>query len=331
MKIIIFGTGSGMKRFIDEIDFNKTNILCFASNKQDEFKIYNRRVIIPEEIKYYEYDFIVICSQYYREIEKQLTDLNIETNKILSYYYYKEDMNYYEKKNFLLKNIMKNQSKLLINNQRIVNAEEIKEQYNNNYKKRVDKWSSTDENYCDLIVNKLINRRSIVKLLHKGDQILDVGCAKGFFTNSFRKSGFTSIGIDYSDIAIDIAKKKFKDCDFKIMDAFNPEFNNELFGLVFMRGFSGTNTHNLEFVKTFIDKYYKIIKDEGLLIVAFSSDFTGKEGVNETVNWSMQEMNKFVSMISFELLEIAYPDYEIENKLLVYNSKKYYYLILKKI
>lgn len=331
MNIIIFGTGSGMKRFIDEMDFNKANILCFASNKQDEVEIYDRKVISPEEIKYYEYDFIVICSQYYREIEKQLTDLNIKINKILSYYYYKEDMDYYEKKNFLLKNIMKDKGKLLTNKQIIINTKEIKEQYNNNYKKKDDIWSSTDENYCDLVVNKLVNRRSIIKLLHKDDQILDVGCAKGFFTNSFRKNGFTSIGIDYSEIAIDIAKKNFKNCEFKVMDAFNPKFNNEMFGLVFMRGFSGTNTHNLEFVKNLIDKYYKIIRDGGLLILAYSSDFTGKEAINETANWSMQEINKFISIISFELLEIAYLDYEIENKLLMYNSKKYYYLILKKI
>jgi hypothetical protein len=57
-----------------------------------------------------------------------------------------------------------------------------------------------------------------------------------------------------------------------------------------MKGFSGTNTHNLEFVIRMCNKYILSLEENGWFVVAYSTDFSGTEKENETANWSRDEI-----------------------------------------
>lgn len=83
-KIVIFGTGEGSKRFLEK---NKDNFDVIAAFDNDlnkhgaylnDIKIYN-----PSKIKNFEFDEIIIVSQWAKDIYLQLTEnLNIDKNKI---------------------------------------------------------------------------------------------------------------------------------------------------------------------------------------------------------------------------------------------------------
>lgn len=82
--IIIFGLGSVYQNLKEYLK-SKYNIVAFTSNnKGDGLNTeYLSKYINPDEINKYEYDFIYICSSYYKEITKQLVEiLKIDKEKI---------------------------------------------------------------------------------------------------------------------------------------------------------------------------------------------------------------------------------------------------------
>ncbi len=171
-----------------------------------------------------------------------------------------------------------------------VDKEELKKLYNQNYLQPFDKW--TDDNIQ--VTSRIITR--ISRYLHRqgfkiesAKKSLDIGCAKGYYTESLRWAGFVSYGLDYSDNAIEIARKLFPLCKFSIMDGFDPDLNDN-YDFIFMKGFSGTNTHDLGFVIGMCNKYIRHLNPGGWLVVAYSSDYSGFEKPNETANWNMKEI-----------------------------------------
>ncbi|HBT18097.1 MAG TPA: hypothetical protein DEB05_14215 [Firmicutes bacterium] len=87
-RMLVFGTGSGWENIRNIFDYSKLNIEAFVdNNKMKVGKKYGKKVVItPEEIKNYQYDFILIASQFYHEIIKQLMDLKIPRKKIMPFY-----------------------------------------------------------------------------------------------------------------------------------------------------------------------------------------------------------------------------------------------------
>lgn len=63
--------------------------------------------------------------------------------------------------------------------------------------------------------------------LHRGEDILDIGCGEGFFAREFHKLGGNVLGIDASPELIEIAKKKGPyELLYKVADAANFAFLN---------------------------------------------------------------------------------------------------------
>ena len=59
----------------------------------------------------------------------------------------------------------------------------------------------------------------ILKFLSKGKRrgkLLDIGCAYGFLTNSLNRYGYTAIGIDISEFAIEQARSRFPYLNFTV-------------------------------------------------------------------------------------------------------------------
>lgn len=209
-------------------------------------------------------------------------------------------------------------------------AESAKKMYNKNYKEKEDKWSCTNLNYTKSVIQELLREMKTLGLeLENYSKVLDVGCAKGAFTEAFRNFGFNSYGIDYSDVAINIAKNSFPSCKFQVMDGFNPKLSEE-FDLIFVRGFTGCNTHNLNFVTKFLNKYIEKIKVGGSLVIAFSSNFSGYEKKGETVNWSLDEINKLSIMLYVKFLDILYIEEKFIKLKTINQDKKYFYIIYQK-
>ncbi|MDO8585099.1 MAG: class I SAM-dependent methyltransferase [bacterium] len=63
--------------------------------------------------------------------------------------------------------------------------------------------------------------------LHKGEDILDIGCGEGFFAREFHRLGANVLGVDASPELIAIAKKKSPpEALYKVADAANLSFLN---------------------------------------------------------------------------------------------------------
>ena len=79
--------------------------------------------------------------------------------------------------------------------------------YNNVYKKGEEK------HFTNLVTKGTVSEESkeiLKELKWKSKNVLDVGCGTGFFAYNAAKKGANVLGIDFSEQAIKIAKKKYK-------------------------------------------------------------------------------------------------------------------------
>lgn len=96
MKIVVWGTG----RIADEYMKRKAyhindDIIAFVDNNEDlwggEFR--NRSILPPCELDRKEFDRLVICTIYYKEIKKQIQEtLRIDYDKVITYFELEEEI-----------------------------------------------------------------------------------------------------------------------------------------------------------------------------------------------------------------------------------------------
>lgn len=178
-----------------------------------------------------------------------------------------------------------------------MDAEQLRSTYNKYFSVDKNKWSSTDKEKTLKVAERTLKWLRKLGFKNQSPCLLDVGCATGFYSEAFRLLGFKVTGLDYSEIAVEKAKGGFPSCTFVQMNGFDPGFN-EKFDVIFCRGFSGTNTHDLNFIAGWINKYARLINENGFFILAYSSDFSGKETEGETVNHSREELGNLVNMVN---------------------------------
>jgi hypothetical protein len=84
--IIVFGTGSTCRRLLDNMN-EDINVLAFADNNSDKWNEYckGKKIISPNKINAYKYDFIAIASQFEEDIYLQLLEMNIKREVIFQY------------------------------------------------------------------------------------------------------------------------------------------------------------------------------------------------------------------------------------------------------
>ena len=222
---------------------------------------------------------------------------------------------------------------------KVKNAEFLRQEYNNSYSQPYDRWSCIDTKKAQTIVQETIKQIAKYEVpTRKINKVLDVGCAKGYITEAFRLAGFEAHGLDYSDVAIELATKNFPLCHFQHMDGFNPNYEIN-FDLIFVRGFSGCNTHNLDFVADFSNRYINILNPGGFYILAYPSNFSGSEKSGETVNWSWPEMERLTTKLKAKYQDVyfippktLFSEFKKNIKLLVNKkTKDYFHLIYQKI
>lgn len=83
----MFGAGAYYDNIIKQNLKNDINIVAFIDNdiaKQGKYKD-KYLIIAPDKIKNYNYDYIVVTSQYYKEIYIQLIELGVKKNNIICF------------------------------------------------------------------------------------------------------------------------------------------------------------------------------------------------------------------------------------------------------
>jgi SAM-dependent methyltransferase len=220
----------------------------------------------------------------------------------------------------------------------MMDAENLRETYNRYFSQEKNRWTSSDTKKTEKVARQTVQWLKQSGYTRTSGKFLDVGCATGFYTEAFRTLGFDATGLDYSEEAVKQATKNFPQCTFIQMNGFEPVFQ-EKFDLIFCRGFSGANTHDLTFIATWMNKYVNYLSDGGFFVLGYSSDFSGKENEGETVNLSRKELKDLTSKINasytgthvfyyFGLLSKV--KRLIDKTLLKKPVKDYYYLLFRK-
>ena len=173
--------------------------------------------------------------------------------------------------------------------------EYLRREYNERFKGSAVNWTSENLAYCRILARRIIRWTGLKG--RKNLRMLDVGCALGFYTKAFQLEGFDTTGLDYSEVAISRATELHPECRFIHADGFNPDLDQK-FDLIFCRNFSGANTHDLGFVAGWSNKYVNLLNPGGKFVFSYSTDFSGKESGDETVNWTKAEMIDYINRVN---------------------------------
>lgn len=118
----------------------------------------------------------------------------------------------------------------------------------------------------------------------KGLHCLDVGCGGGYLTYELYRRGADVIGIDYSKCAIEFAKTRFPNIDFRIISAYDLDiFSPESFDLVTL---IDTIEHISDQHKV-LSGVHKILKQKGRLVI--STDIEGGPWSKFPLSWLIEK------------------------------------------
>lgn len=141
-------------------------------------------------------------------------------------------------------------------------------------------WTKRSDSFCDLRMSELKSDKRKLwedvissKLPNKENiKILDVGTGTGFFSIILASLGHEVVGIDLSKSMIDnsnkIAKLLGYNIDFKVMNAQELDFEDEVFDAVISRNLTWT----LPNAKKAYSEWYRVLKKDGVLL-NFDADY----------------------------------------------------------
>lgn len=106
-------------------------------------------------------------------------------------------------------------------------------------------------------------------------KVLDAGTGTGFFAFLLAEEGHSVTGIDLTEDMVNganrTAEKLGLEVEFKIMDAENPDFEDESFDVVISRNLTWTLPH----VNRAYERWYQLLKPGGVLI-NFDADYCNR-------------------------------------------------------
>lgn len=87
-RVILYGIGTGYERVKEDLCLDEVEI-CHISDtykymEYETFDGYN--MVSPSEIRNKNFDYLIVCSSFYRDIEKLLKGIDIDEGKIINYF-----------------------------------------------------------------------------------------------------------------------------------------------------------------------------------------------------------------------------------------------------
>jgi hypothetical protein len=219
----------------------------------------------------------------------------------------------------------------------MMDAENLRKIYNARFQQKTSAWTTSDQRKTRITINNVMTWLKKAGLTEKNPAMLDVGCADGNYTEAFRLHGCSCTGLDYSEVIIEQAKKKYPNCSFIHMNGFEPSLQSS-YDIIFCRGFSGFNTHDLKFIATWANKYIKYLNSGGFFVLGSMSDFSGVETKLEIVNHTHAELKQLIPQLHARYIGIYYFYFfgwlsmikkKIQQKLSGKKIKQEYYLIFR--
>ncbi|MDO8513055.1 MAG: class I SAM-dependent methyltransferase [bacterium] len=104
------------------------------------------------------------------------------------------------------------------------------------------------------------------KFSSKGNRILDLGCGNGRLSEIFENSGIEYIGVDISEKLIKIARSKYPNKSFQVVEFFKLLFPDNYFDKVYCLSVLH-HIPSLEYRKKFLLEAKRVLKPHGLIIL----------------------------------------------------------------
>lgn len=155
--------------------------------------------------------------------------------------------------------------------------ETVKDFYNRQYSEHIARGSD-----CPHAVHELDKARDRVRRVShvlgaaiRGD-ILDVGSGLGCYTKALSEYSVCTVGLDFSEAAIDAARKRFAECRFVCGAWPDGVERAPRYDLIWMVNFSLMNTFDVEFIRErLVDEALARLRAGGQLVVGWNTDLSG--------------------------------------------------------
>ena len=169
--------------------------------------------------------------------------------------------------------------------------------------------------------NTYIERPAIEKKIQsivKNKVVIDLGCGSGILTHKIMKWGAKkTVGVDFSQSLINIAKEEYKNIDFICEDISNLSVDNNIFDIAV----SSLVTHYIEDIYSLFNQVSRVLKKDGIFIftchhpLMFSEKkvqitkekyhFSLMKKIHVTIySHSFEKMKKFLKKSSFKNIKI---------------------------
>jgi SAM-dependent methyltransferase len=123
--------------------------------------------------------------------------------------------------------------------------------------------------------------------LSAGAAVLDVGSGLGYYTKALASTGADVTGIDFSEAAIEAARRRFPDLRFEQATWPDDIAKDEKYDLIWMVNFSLLNTFDVAFIeRQLVDEAVQRLRPRGHLVVGWNSNLSGI-AVGGYSNWPM--------------------------------------------
>lgn len=198
-----------------------------------------------------------------------------------------------------------------------------------------DDYDDIAREYADDFYEDTADNGYIEKFLESllGNLILDAGCGVGEDCKYVEQKGFKAIGIDFSKGMLEIAKQKYPQGNFQLMDMQNIKFPSNTFDGI-MSNYSLLHIPR-EQLKQVLVEFRRVLKEEGKLLMILQEgtiedmvDEPYRPGVRLYMNYfTIESISTILNENDFEVesyeRENTTSEFELgESKLVVYAKRK---------